>query len=75
MSTAVMKAPSVSDDHAGSSAAAWRTDPVAQAFWLLRIGFTVAPILFGTSSPIGSSTGTGIWLLSSPTCCPGRRTS
>jgi hypothetical protein len=47
MSTAVMKAPSVSDDHAGSSAAAWRTDPVAQAFWLLRIGFTVAPILFG----------------------------
>jgi hypothetical protein len=47
MSTAVMKAPSVSDDQAGSSAAAWRTDPVAQAFWLLRIGFTVAPILFG----------------------------
>src|SRR4051812_21693815 len=25
----------------------WRTDPVAQAFWLLRIGFTVAPIAFG----------------------------
>jgi hypothetical protein len=24
-----------------------RTDPVFQAFWLLRIGFTVAPILFG----------------------------
>ncbi|MGN9774522.1 hypothetical protein ACTMS0_01880 [Micromonospora sp. H33] len=24
-----------------------RTDPVVQAFWLLRIGFTVAPILFG----------------------------
>jgi hypothetical protein len=23
------------------------TDPVTQAFWLLRIGFTVAPILFG----------------------------
>ena len=23
------------------------TDPVQQAFWLLRIGFTVAPILFG----------------------------
>jgi len=22
-------------------------DPVAQAFWLLRIGFTIAPILFG----------------------------
>jgi hypothetical protein len=24
-----------------------RTDPVQQAFWLLRIGFTVAPIAFG----------------------------
>jgi hypothetical protein len=23
------------------------TDPVQQSFWLLRIGFTVAPILFG----------------------------
>jgi hypothetical protein len=23
------------------------TDPVTQAFWILRIGFTVAPILFG----------------------------
>src|SRR3954451_16321931 len=25
----------------------WRTDPVAQAFWLLRLGFTVAPIAAG----------------------------
>src|SRR4051794_13939559 len=25
----------------------WRSDPVAQSFWLLRIGFTVAPIAFG----------------------------
>jgi len=25
----------------------WRTDPVAQAFWLLRLGFTIAPIAFG----------------------------
>ena len=24
-----------------------RTDPTYQAFWLLRIGFTVAPVLFG----------------------------
>ena len=24
-----------------------RTDPAFQAFWLLRIGFTIAPILFG----------------------------
>ena len=23
------------------------TDPAYQAFWLLRVGFTVAPILFG----------------------------
>ena len=29
------------------SATALRSDPVAQAFLLLRIGFTVAPILFG----------------------------
>jgi hypothetical protein len=24
-----------------------RTDPTVQAFWLLRMGFTIAPILFG----------------------------
>jgi hypothetical protein len=30
-----------------SSARADRTDPAYQAFWLLRSGFTVAPILFG----------------------------
>src|SRR2546430_14640874 len=30
-----------------SPAAAVRTDPAYQAFWLLRAGFTVAPILFG----------------------------
>ena len=48
MSTAVMKkTPAVRDGQTTSSAAAWRTNPVAQAFWLLRIGFTVAPILFG----------------------------
>ena len=29
------------------SASALRGDPVVQAFTLLRIGFTVAPILFG----------------------------
>lgn len=28
-------------------APAVRTDPAYQAFWLLRVGFTVAPILFG----------------------------
>lgn len=33
----------------GNSAALLRlkTDPVYQSFWLLRIGFTVAPIAFG----------------------------
>jgi len=31
----------------GSTADRLRSDPVYQAFWLLRIGFTVAPILFG----------------------------
>jgi hypothetical protein len=29
------------------AAAEWKTNPVAQAFWLLRLGFTVAPIAFG----------------------------
>jgi hypothetical protein len=32
--------------HALTPSAATR-DPVVQSFWLLRIGFTVAPILFG----------------------------
>jgi hypothetical protein len=30
-----------------------RSDPVYQAFWLLRIGFTVAPILFGLDKFVG----------------------
>ena len=30
-----------------SSAPSRGTDPAHQAFWLLRIGFTIAPILFG----------------------------
>ena len=48
MSTAVMKnAPAARGERTAVAAASWRTDPVAQAFWLLRIGFTVAPILFG----------------------------
>lgn len=32
---------------AGPMAASLKQDPAYQAFWLLRIGFTVAPILFG----------------------------
>jgi len=36
-----------SEPAAARPVGSWRTDPVAQAFWLLRIGFTVAPIAFG----------------------------
>jgi hypothetical protein len=32
---------------AGAAATVDLRDPATQAFWLLRIGFTVAPILFG----------------------------
>ncbi len=42
--TAVTRRPSRSAGHIGASRA---ENPVYQAFWLLRIGFTVAPILFG----------------------------
>jgi hypothetical protein len=35
------------------SASTLRNDPVAQAFLLLRIGFTVAPILFGLDKFVG----------------------
>ena len=35
------------DAHPASSVHRLKTDPAYQAFWLLRIGFTVAPILFG----------------------------
>ena len=48
MSTAVMKNEStVTNGTATAAASSWRTNPVAQAFWLLRLGFTAAPILFG----------------------------
>ena len=48
MSAAVLKnAPTTTNPTVAVSAASWRTNPVAQAFWLLRIGFTVAPIVFG----------------------------
>jgi hypothetical protein len=33
--------------HGGTDLDDVRTDPVAQAFWILRVGFTIAPILFG----------------------------
>ncbi len=48
MSTAVMKnAPAARGERTAVAAADWKTNPVAQAFWLLRLGFTLAPILFG----------------------------
>jgi hypothetical protein len=48
MSTADMKdAPAARGQRTAVAAAEWKTNPVAQAFWLLRLGFTVAPIAFG----------------------------
>jgi hypothetical protein len=43
MATTTKLDPSTTDGRARSG----RHDPAVQAFWLLRIGFTVAPILFG----------------------------
>jgi len=46
-----MSTPSTPTDVAATGSLPMRerikTDPTFQAFWLLRIGFTVAPILFG----------------------------
>lgn len=42
MTSTLETAPSTRQPSTGT-----RTDPAYQAFWLLRIGFTVAPILFG----------------------------
>src|SRR5262245_15391320 len=36
-----------------AAAARWRTDPVFQSMWLLRIGFTIAPIAFGLDKFFG----------------------
>ena len=51
-------------------------DPVFQAYTLLRIGFTVAPIMFGLDKFARcSSTGTAISPPSSSICCWAARTS
>jgi uncharacterized membrane protein YphA (DoxX/SURF4 family) len=48
MSTTALKARGSYETLAtGAATADIKTDPAYQAFWLLRIGFTVAPILFG----------------------------
>lgn len=31
----------------GSAWQRWKADPTFQAFWLMRIGFTIVPVLFG----------------------------
>jgi hypothetical protein len=47
MSTAVMKTAPTANRRVSEAQSSWRTNPVVQAFWLLRLGFTAAPILFG----------------------------
>lgn len=48
MSTTALKTPrTYGTPVTGATTADIKSDPAYQAFWLLRIGFTVAPILFG----------------------------
>jgi hypothetical protein len=47
MATATVSPPTYQDRAPVRSRASDLSDPVNQAFWLLRIGFTIAPILFG----------------------------
>jgi uncharacterized membrane protein YphA (DoxX/SURF4 family) len=47
MSTAAFPAPGASPASIRQVVERVKADPAYQAFWLLRIGFTVAPILFG----------------------------
>jgi len=47
MTTAAKPIDVRSRPHRGSQAERLKTDPTFQAFWLMRIGFTVVPILFG----------------------------
>ena len=47
MTTASIHTPSRSLDGASAVSDRLAVDPAYQAYWLLRIGFTVAPILFG----------------------------
>ena len=47
MTTATVHTPSRSAARTGTLSDRLAADPAFQAFWLLRIGFTVAPILFG----------------------------
>lgn len=45
--TTTVHTPSRFAEGAGTSPDRLAADPAYQAFWLLRVGFTVAPILFG----------------------------
>jgi uncharacterized membrane protein YphA (DoxX/SURF4 family) len=47
MSVASLQAPALEPSSSQDALERVRSDPAYQAFWLLRIGFAVAPILFG----------------------------
>lgn len=47
MSTTALDSPTHRTPLVPATTAALRSDPAYQSFWLLRIGFTVAPIVFG----------------------------
>ncbi len=49
MASTLTTRPSAAARHGSTASTAhkWRTDPAYQAFWLLRVTFTVAPIAFG----------------------------
>jgi hypothetical protein len=55
MTTATVHTPSAFTERAGTFWDRLAADPAYQAFWLLRIGFTVAPIVFGSFSAWTSS--------------------
>ena len=58
----------------GIDTARW-DNPAFQAFWLLRLGFTVAPIAFGLDKFAHVLVDwTATWRLSSPTCSTPRPT-
>jgi hypothetical protein len=46
-STLTTRAPAAARHQSTARTPEWRTDPAYQAFWLLRVAFTVAPIAFG----------------------------
>jgi len=47
MTSTATPAPAVTPTARAATGARLRTDPTFQAYWLMRIGFTIVPILFG----------------------------